>query len=185
MRFIAHFFKRVIIGFRIGWWAFKNPATFAESNFKMLSKLLELILKVSVDGRHRMTHIAYVHPEEGEKQIVSIWAGAGIGADPVKRISELLEENSRLKIELANKVYSEHRDMNNRNQSSMEDCQTPMLFSKCAYMVLQGIEKGNVFWTVGGSYRSDWYTLLFESDDINAVKEFWRSNAFGLGSPIE
>lgn len=44
----------------------------------MLSDLLALIFKVAQEDRHMMTHIAYVHPEEGEQQIVSIWAGAGM-----------------------------------------------------------------------------------------------------------
>lgn len=76
----------------------------------MLSDLLGLILKVAIEDRHRMTHIAYVHPDEGEKQIVSIWAGAGIGADPVKRIAELLSENSHLKSQLSEHV-SQHKEI--------------------------------------------------------------------------
>lgn len=103
---IRKFLIRVSSGVRIGWVAFKNPKTIAESNFKMLSDLLALILKVSQEDRHMITHIAYIHPEQGEKQIVSIWAGAGISADPVKRIEELLEENTKLKIELSKHVFS-------------------------------------------------------------------------------
>lgn len=37
---------------------------------------------------------------EGEQEIVSIWAGSGIGSDPLKRISELIEENKQLKSEI-------------------------------------------------------------------------------------
>ncbi len=104
---IRRFFGRVATGVKIGWWAFKNPKTLSASNFKMLSDLLALIFKVAQEDRHMMTHIAYVHPEEGEQQIVSIWAGAGMGADPVKRIKELLDENAKLKIELSKRVVSE------------------------------------------------------------------------------
>lgn len=104
---IRRFFCRVATGVKIGWWAFKNPKTLSASNFKMLSDLLALIFKVAQEDRHMMTHIAYVHPEEGEQQIVSIWAGAGMGADPVKRIKELLDENAKLKIELSKRVASE------------------------------------------------------------------------------
>ena len=105
---IQRFFRRVATGVKIGWWAFKNPKTLSASNFKMLSDLLALIFKVAQEDRHMMTHIAYVHPEEGEQQIVSIWAGAGIGADPVKRVKELLDENAKLKIELSKRVVSEN-----------------------------------------------------------------------------
>lgn len=88
---------RITNAFKIFWWAATNPNVLNESNFKMLSMLLELILKVSTSGNPRMTKIACIHPDEGSKDIVSIWAGAGIGADPNKRISELHEEISRLK----------------------------------------------------------------------------------------
>lgn len=107
IKLIRQFFSRVANGIRIGWWAFRNPQTISASNFKMLSNLLCLILKVAEEDRHMMTHIAYVHPEEGEKQIVSIWAGAGIGAEPVKRIKELLDENTELKNQLSKRVVSE------------------------------------------------------------------------------
>jgi len=104
---IRRFFGRVATGVKIGWWAFCNPQTLAANNFKMLSDLLQLILKVAQEDKHMVTHIAYVHPEEVEQQIVSIWAGAGIGADPIKRIKELLDENAKLKIELSKRVVSE------------------------------------------------------------------------------
>lgn len=83
--------------FKLFLWALVNPKTLQENNFKMLSDLLTLILKVSIEDRHLMTHIAYVHPEEGEQQIVSIWAGAGIESSPTKRIAELLRENKNLR----------------------------------------------------------------------------------------
>lgn len=87
--------------FKVAWWAWKNPQTMAAHNFRMLSDLLALIFKVSVENKHYISHIAFIHPNEGEKQIVSIWAGAGVAADPVKRISELIEENAKLKSQLS------------------------------------------------------------------------------------
>lgn len=92
---------RIANAVRVGWWAFTNPNTLTNANFKMTSDLFGLIMQVATTHRHMMTHIAYVHPDEGEKEIVSIWAGAGIAADPLKRIKELLEENSRLKAQLS------------------------------------------------------------------------------------
>ena len=91
----------------MAWWTYKNPLTIDASNFKMLSDLLLLIMKVGNEDRHMMTHIAYVHPEEGEKQIVSIWAGAGMAAEPTKRIAELIRENTELKIKLKQYVTNE------------------------------------------------------------------------------
>jgi hypothetical protein len=99
---------RVLNAIKIAWWAYKNPQTLNQSNFKLLSDLYILIMKVAEEDRHRMTHIAFVHPDEGEKQIVSIWAGAGVGAEPLKRIRELLEENERLKSIISNQINTNH-----------------------------------------------------------------------------
>jgi hypothetical protein len=101
---MKRFYYRITNAFKIGLWALKNPDSLKEHNFKMLSDLLGLIMTVASENRHMMTHIAYVHPQEGEKQIVSIWAGAGMGADPTKRIAELLKENSMLKAQLSKYV---------------------------------------------------------------------------------
>jgi hypothetical protein len=97
--------KRFINALKIAYFAYKNPRVFRQHTFKMLADLFELILKVSHEDRHMMTHIAFVHPEEGtEHQIVSIWAGAGAAAEPTKRIKELVEENSRLKLLLNQQI---------------------------------------------------------------------------------
>ena len=105
---MPRFYYRITNALKIGLWAFKNPDSLKESNFKMLSDLFGLIMKVATEDRHMMTHLAYVHPEEGEKQIVSIWAGAGMGAEPTKRIAELLKENSMLKAQLLKSVVSQN-----------------------------------------------------------------------------
>jgi hypothetical protein len=91
------FLYRIFNAFKLAWLGFKNPEIIKNSNFKMLTDLLCLIMKVAEENRHMMTHIAYIHPNEGEKEIVSIWAGAGSGADPIKRIQELRDENEMLK----------------------------------------------------------------------------------------
>ena len=91
--------------FVIAYWAFKNPESLNSSNFKMICDLLCLIMKVAEENRPVMSNVAYVHPVEGEKQIVSIWAGAGLGSSPTKRIAELLSENSELRERIA-KFYS-------------------------------------------------------------------------------
>lgn len=90
--------KKILNAIKMGYFTYKNPRVFQQHTFKMLADLFELILKVSHEDRHMMTHIALIHPEDGtEHQIVSIWAGAGAAAEPTKRIKELIEENSRLK----------------------------------------------------------------------------------------
>ena len=101
---MPRFYYRISNAIKLFVWAFNKPETLNQNTFKMLSDLLVMIMKVANENRHYMTHIAYVHPDEGEKQIVSIWAGAGIGAEPQKRIAELLSENSILKAQLARYV---------------------------------------------------------------------------------
>jgi hypothetical protein len=93
--------QRFINAFKMFYWAIANPQVMQVHNFKMLSGLLELILKVANENRPYATKLAMVHPDpkEPDLEVVSIWAGAGRGADPMKRIEELLEENSKLREE--------------------------------------------------------------------------------------
>ena len=104
---MKRFYFRIKNAFKIFVWAYQNPNTLKENNFKMLSSLLELILKVAAEDKHMMTRIAYVHPDEGEKQIVSIWAGAGAAAEPTKRIAELISENELLKRQIQSLLYKQ------------------------------------------------------------------------------
>lgn len=92
---------RIWNAIKVGMWAYRNPkVAMNHQNLKMINGLFGLIFKVAMEDKPYMTHIAYVHPDEGEKSIVSIWAGAGIGAEPSKRIAELVEENRVLKSRL-------------------------------------------------------------------------------------
>ena len=63
-------------------------------------------------------------------------------------------------------------------KENVEDNPTTAI-SSFAFMLLKGKEHGNIFWTRGGEYRIDWYELLFESDDEEAVKNHWRLRFFG------
>lgn len=89
--------NRIVNAFKVFWWAIKNPKTFNYHVLKLMGDLHALILKVQNENRHMMTRICYVHPEEGEKTIASIWVGAGLDSDPTKRITELIAENAKLK----------------------------------------------------------------------------------------
>jgi hypothetical protein len=109
--------KKVIIALQVAVMAYKNPNVLTEVNFKMLCSLLKLILEVSESRNHRLSHLCYLHPEEGQKEIVSIWAGAGVGAEPIKRIEELISENQQLKNQLSKLIdsTSPHQVKNNRS----------------------------------------------------------------------
>ena len=87
--------KRLLLGFRIGWWAFRSAEVLDMSLFQMLTDLLRLILKVAHTDKHFGTKV--ILHRDVEQPVVWIWAGAGVNADPYKRIQELAEENENLK----------------------------------------------------------------------------------------
>lgn len=95
-----HIFK-ILNALKFGWLIYKYPYIVNAKTFEILIRLAELILKVSTENKPYGTHIGIVCPETGkEQELVSIWAGAGIGAEPLKRIKELSEENELLKLKL-------------------------------------------------------------------------------------
>lgn len=54
----------------------------------------------------------------------------------------------------------------------------PLSFSAKRFIVLRLKENGNVIWTSGGEYRSDWYELLFESDDKDETIDFYMKKNY-------
>ena len=70
---------------------------------KLMSDILTMIFKVASENKPYMSNIAYIDPDKKQQNIVSLWAGAGIGANPIKRIIELREENEFLRLQLKKK----------------------------------------------------------------------------------
>lgn len=102
---MKNLYYRISNAFKIGLWAFRNPQTINDHNFRMLSDLLRLILKVAAESKPVMTKIGYIHPDSKEQNdIVTIWAGSGLGADPYDRITELKKEISMLRAQLLSTV---------------------------------------------------------------------------------
>ena len=89
-------FNRILLPFRLFLFGLKNNALFGETMFIVMSKLLEYVLKVSLEDKPFSTNLML-----GEGRIVSLWAYPGVGKNPVDRIHELLKEIDSLK-ELAN-----------------------------------------------------------------------------------
>jgi len=88
--------RKIICFLKFGYWAFNNNDVLAEKTFKMLGEMLNLIMAVANEHKPYLTHICFIHPELGEQSIVSIWAGAGAGAEPIKRIEQLAKEKAVL-----------------------------------------------------------------------------------------
>jgi hypothetical protein len=94
-------FMRIWNALKLFVWAFKHHNVLQEHNFKCMSDLFMMILKVSEEDRPYVTHLAFVHHPSGEHlPVASIWIGAGEGAEPIKRIQELVTEKELLKAEL-------------------------------------------------------------------------------------
>jgi len=98
------FYYRLANALKVGYMFFIHPKLAQDNNILLFGDLYALILKVAIENRHYVSHIGYIHPEKGEQQIVSIWAGAGVGADPIKRIQELIDENAKLKAMLSEAI---------------------------------------------------------------------------------
>ena len=106
---IISLYYRITNALKMCWFVFKKPELLNDNNYKVLSNLCDLIMKVATENRHMMAHVAYVYPKNSnDEQIVSIWAGAGMAASPTKRIAELLSENSMLKAELSKHVAAQN-----------------------------------------------------------------------------
>jgi hypothetical protein len=54
--------------------------------------------------------------------------------------------------------------------------------SRFAFMVLKGKKTGNVIWTTGGDYRTDWYVLLYECDTAEEAEAHWHSYYYNLNT---
>lgn len=105
------FISRFIKAAQMAWMAFKHPLLFDKGNFKAMGEILKIVLKVGAERRPMMVHVAYVHPSLNEDgDVVTIWAGAGVGANPAKRIKELAEENDKLKRLLAEQVKNSENE---------------------------------------------------------------------------
>jgi hypothetical protein len=89
---------RIKVSLKLAYWSFKNPTVLNVAMFKMLSDILALILKVATENKHMVSHIAFVELKtDNPTPMVSIWAGAGEGASPIRRIEELIVENTELR----------------------------------------------------------------------------------------
>jgi hypothetical protein len=101
---------KLLTAIKFGYWAYKHPKITSMNYFPILASILELIMKVATEHRNYSCRIASVLPGENtQDEIVSIWAGAGIGADIHKRVDELYKENQLLKSELSRLVKEEQK----------------------------------------------------------------------------
>ena len=92
--------NRLMNAIQMGVLVWRKPENFNTDSLRMASDITTMIFDVGKDQKHRMTRLCLVHVHGTTHEVVSLWAGAGIGSSPTKRIEELLEENRLLKREL-------------------------------------------------------------------------------------
>jgi len=51
-------------------------------------------------------------------------------------------------------------------------------FAQKKFIVLRDLESETVFWTSGCQYRSDRYELIFQSDSLDEVKDFYMKQRY-------
>lgn len=68
--------------------------------------------------------------------------------------------------------------MRNKKKELEFNPNPPLALCSKKFMVLYYKENGNVIWTSGGEYRSDFYDLLFESDDEDEVRSYYMNYSY-------
>lgn len=56
----------------------------------------------------------------------------------------------------------------------------PMRSSNLKYMILRDKSNDNCFWTTGGEYRMDFYELVYQSDSLDDVKDYYMKIRYKL-----
>jgi hypothetical protein len=83
--------------------AWKEPVIAAATTMNMMTSLYQNIMRVAEEKTHLRTQINLdVQTTDGVEtiEVVSLWIGSGIGADPHRRIAELVSEVEKLKLAL-------------------------------------------------------------------------------------
>lgn len=105
----ASIMKRIKNAIKLFYWALKHPDVIEISTFDILTKLLLFIMKVAEERKSYMTNFGIISVGKS-KDIVNIWAGPELDSSPTKRIIELLEENIKLKEEIAELLKNRKND---------------------------------------------------------------------------
>jgi len=64
------------------------------------------------------------------------------------------------------------------------DPNPPLSNTEKKYVILRNKGEKNIFWTTGGEYRSDWYDVVFQSDDIEEVKDCYMKLVYDSNKPF-
>lgn len=102
--------KRLLNAVQWAWTVYRRPQVFQPSILAVLQAQSDFLKEVAETGSPRITDLAQIYWEDGEKKqvrILSLWCCVGDNT-PFDRLRELAEENNRLKIEVADHLKQKH-----------------------------------------------------------------------------
>ena len=93
--------KKLLNAIKFAFWYYKNPQVMELQHFENMGILYGLILNVAKENKPYIRKLATIDVDNVQHELVCVWAGSGIGADPIKRIEELVKENTQLKLSIS------------------------------------------------------------------------------------
>lgn len=106
---MINLFLRIKNALKLFVWALRYPAVMEENNFKMLSCLLTNLMQVATEKKAVMFKIAHISMPDGDQhEMVTVWAGAGMTANPTERISQLWREKQELTAHISKLIEEQH-----------------------------------------------------------------------------
>ena len=107
MKLLRNLFTRTWNAIKVFYMVWKNPSPINETVFRLNQSLLEFFIRVQEENRPYFTQFGFVHPDDGNKPIVTVWAAPGSNSNPEKRIKELIEENQNLRAQIDRMMIKE------------------------------------------------------------------------------
>jgi hypothetical protein len=74
--------------------------------------------------------------------------------------------------------------MSKKKESDYFNPNPPLSNTLMRFMLIRNKENNNITMTSGGEYRSDWYELLFESNDEDEVRNVYMKMIYDAKKPF-
>ena len=71
-----------------------------------------------------------------------------------------------------------------KNKEIEFDPNPPLSTTEKKYVIFRNKEENKMFMTSGGEYRSDWYEIVFQSDDMDEVKDCYMKLVYDSNKPF-
>jgi hypothetical protein len=60
----------------------------------------------------------------------------------------------------------------------------PLSFTEKKYVIYRNKQEKNIFMTTGGEYRSDFYEIVFQSDDMDELRDYYMKITYSPKKPL-